>query len=120
MLEQWELIVYYSFQHYNFFYMIYHLVSKSKWLEDEVLVFLGYIADKECYFEEISIVDLAFEFSSFQVQRITWNLERQYHWTYLQGSDGDTDIENGLWTQWRKERVGWTERAAWKHIYYHT
>jgi len=56
--------------------MKYHLVSKSKWLEDKVLVFLVYIADKEYYFEEISTVDLASEFSSFQVQRITWNLER--------------------------------------------
>ena len=25
-----------------------------------------------------------------------WNLERWYWWTYLQGSDGDTDIEDGL------------------------
>ena len=75
--------------------MKYHLVSKSKWLEDKVLVFLVYIADKEYYFEEISTVDLASEFSSFRVQRITWNLERQYWWTYLQGSNGDSNRE---WT----------------------
>ena len=24
-----------------------------------------------------------------------WNLERWYWWTYLQGSNGDADIENG-------------------------
>ena len=23
-----------------------------------------------------------------------WNLERWYWWTYLQGSDGDTDVDN--------------------------
>ena len=26
--------------------------------------------------------------------------------TILQGSKGDTDIKNRLWTQWGKERVG--------------
>ena len=25
-----------------------------------------------------------------------WNLEKCYRWTYLQGSSGDTDIENRL------------------------
>ena len=24
-----------------------------------------------------------------------------------------------LWTQWRKERVGWIESVVWKYIYYH-
>ena len=50
-----------------------------------------------------------------------WNLERWYWWTYLQGSSGDRDIENRLWT-WavlagRKEKVGQVERVAWKHIH---
>ena len=26
----------------------------------------------------------------------TWNLEKWYLWTYLQGSSGNTDVENGL------------------------
>ena len=35
----------------------------------------------------------------------------------MQGSDGDPDIENRVWTQWEKgER---TETIAWKHIHYH-
>ena len=48
-----------------------------------------------------------------------WNLERWYWWTYLQGSNGDTDIENRLTdtSRGRKEKVGWTERVAWKHIH---
>ena len=25
-----------------------------------------------------------------------WDLETQYSWTYLQGRNGDTDIQNGL------------------------
>jgi len=33
-------------------------------------------------------------------------------------SNGDTDIENRLWTQRRKERVGRIQRAAWKHTPY--
>ena len=48
-----------------------------------------------------------------------WNLERWYWWTYLQGGNGDTDIENRLTdtSRGRKEKVGWTERVAWKHIH---
>ena len=45
-----------------------------------------------------------------------WNLERWYWWFYLQGSNGDRDTENRLWTQWGKERVAQIERTAWKHI----
>ena len=26
----------------------------------------------------------------------TWNLERQYLWSYMQGSKGDTDVKNRL------------------------
>ena len=29
-----------------------------------------------------------------------WNLERWYWWKYLQGSNGDTDIENRLMGKW--------------------
>ena len=31
--------------------------------------------------------------------RYMWNLERWYWWTYLQGNNGEADIENKLWTQ---------------------
>ena len=31
----------------------------------------------------------------------------------------DTVIEKRLWTQWGKERVGWSERVASKHTYNH-
>ena len=40
------------------------------------------------------------------------NLERQYWWTYLQGSRADADTETDLCTQLGKERVGRTERVA--------
>ena len=45
-----------------------------------------------------------------------WNLERWYWWTYLQGSDGDTDIENRLMDMVGGiERVVCMERVTWKH-----
>ena len=28
------------------------------------------------------------------INTYTWNLERRYQWTYLQGSHGDVDLEN--------------------------
>ena len=41
-----------------------------------------------------------------------WNLEKWYWWTYLQGRNGDADVENELvhavgeggseWAEWRK------------------
>ena len=48
-----------------------------------------------------------------------WNLERWCCWAYLQGSDGDIDVETDLWTQLGKERVWWIERLALKYVYYH-
>ena len=41
--------------------------------------------------------------------------------SYLQGSNGDADIENKLVDtgRGRNERVGRMERAAWKHVHYH-
>ena len=30
------------------------------------------------------------------INTYVWNIERQYRWTYLQGSSGDADIENRL------------------------
>ena len=38
----------------------------------------------------------------------TWNLEKWYRWTYLQGRNRDADIENGLWTVGEGDR-GWIE-----------
>ena len=40
------------------------------------------------------------------------NLEKLNWKIYLQGRNRDTDVENGLWTQVGKERVGWIERVA--------
>ena len=51
-----------------------------------------------------------------------WNLERWYCWIYLQGSSGDTNIENRLMDMvgsGRKERVGVMMRLRWKHTYCH-
>ena len=33
---------------------------------------------------------------SVSINACIWNLEKRYWWTYLQGRNGDTDIENGL------------------------
>ena len=44
-----------------------------------------------------------------------WNLERWYNEIYLQGSNGETDIENRLMDMGRgEERVRCVERVTWK------
>ena len=48
-----------------------------------------------------------------------WNLEKWYWWTYLTGQNRDTDGEKRCWTQPGKERMGWVESVALKHILYH-
>ena len=35
------------------------------------------------------------------------------------GRHGDADVENRLWTQWGKERLGRIERVAWRRVPYH-
>ena len=47
------------------------------------------------------------------------NLERWYWWTYLQGRNGDANIQNRLVDTVWKERVERIERAAWKHTHHH-
>ena len=34
-------------------------------------------------------------------------------------SKRDTDVKNRLWILWEKARVGWFERRAMKHVYFH-
>ena len=46
-----------------------------------------------------------------------WNLGKWFWGTFLQGRNRDADRENRLWTQWGKERVGWTERVVLKHYH---
>ena len=48
----------------------------------------------------------------------TWNLERRYWWTYLQGRNGGTDRE---WTCELRgvEMVGQMERVALTYMHYH-
>ena len=48
-----------------------------------------------------------------------WNLEKWYWWTNLQGRNRDADIENRRLDIQGKERVGWFERVALRHIFYH-
>ena len=37
----------------------------------------------------------------------------------VQGSKGDTDVEDSFWTQWEEERMGRIERVALKYMCYH-
>ena len=48
-----------------------------------------------------------------------WDLERWYWLTYLQGSNGDADVEKRLLDTVGKEMVGQIERVPLKHIYYY-
>ena len=52
-----------------------------------------------------------------ELNAYTWNLER-WHWRiYLQGSNGETNIENRLMEmERREERVRYMERVTWKLI----
>ena len=44
-----------------------------------------------------------------------WNLEQWYLRTYLQGTNGETDIENRLMDKGKgEERVSCMERVTWK------
>ena len=48
---------------------------------------------------------------------LLWNLEQWYWWTYLQGSNGDSDTESRLRDTGRgKERVRCIERVSWTYI----
>ena len=50
----------------------------------------------------------------FYTTAYIWNLERQYHRIYLQGSNGETDIENRL-TEWEEGGEGeMYRRVTWK------
>ena len=48
-----------------------------------------------------------------------WNLERWYWWPFMWDSKRDTDVKTDFWTLWEKARVGWFERRALNHVYYH-
>ena len=41
------------------------------------------------------------------INTYTWNLERWYWWTYLHGSNGDTDIEETYGQGYKAGRRGW-------------
>ena len=46
-----------------------------------------------------------------------WNLEKWYWWTYLQGTNGDANVENEFVVT--EERVGGMEKVASTYIHYH-
>ena len=60
---------------------------------------------------------LSFYFKNSQIVHINacvWNLERWHWWTYLQGSNGDADIEKRLWIQGEGGREGGRE-ISWEN-----
>ena len=48
-----------------------------------------------------------------------WNLEKWWWWPYMLDSKRDTEIKNRLLDSVGEGKVGWFERIALKHIYYH-
>ena len=55
------------------------------------------------------------EKDKYRILTYVWNLERWYQRIYLQGSNGETDIENRLMGTGRgEERVRCMERVTWK------
>ena len=47
-----------------------------------------------------------------------WNLEKWYRWTYLQGRNRDTDVENKCIDTARERRVGWIGRLELTSVHY--
>ena len=83
----------------------------NRWIDKEVVVHIynGILLShtKECIWVSSNEVDepraYYTEWSKWESEKqisyistYIWNLERWYWWTYLQGSGGDTDIENRL------------------------
>ena len=48
-----------------------------------------------------------------------WNLERWQRWPYMRDSKETQMYRTIFWTLWEKARVGWFERIALKHVYWH-
>ena len=53
------------------------------------------------------------------INAYVWNLERCTWWPYMYDRKRDTDIKNRLLDSVGEGRVGWFERIALKHVYYH-
>ena len=54
-----------------------------------------------------------------QISYINTYLEKWYWWTYLQGSNRDTDIENELVDTEGQGGLEWIEKVALTYIHYH-
>ena len=53
------------------------------------------------------------------ISAYTWNLERWYQWSYMQGSKGDTDLKNRLLDSVGKGkgRMTWENSIEYVHYY---
>ena len=101
-------------------------MSIGKWMDKEVVVHVcnGILLNqrKECIWVSSSEVDepgiCYAEWSKSErekqilyVNTCIWNLEKQYWWTYLHSSYGDTDIQNRL-VDTAEEAEGGTNRES--------
>ena len=86
------------------------LLSHKK---EHIWVSSNEVDEPRAYYTEWSKLETEKQIS--YISAYIWNLERWYWWTYLQGSDGDADVENRFMDQGvGKENVGWMERITWK------
>ena len=84
-----------------------HGVTKSRtWLSDWTE--LNEVDEPRAYYTEWSMSERK---KQIHINAYIWNLERWYWWNYLQGSNGNTDIENRLMDMWVEGRRGWD---VWK------
>ena len=51
------------------------------------------------------------EKNKYDVNAYMWNLRRRYWWTYLQGSNGDKDIQNRLVDTVEEGRTNWEQHG---------
>ena len=85
-------------------------MSIRRWMDKEVVVYVhnGILLSykKECIWVSSNEVDepgvYYIEWSQkdkkqiLDISEYIWNLERQYQWSYVQGSKGDMDVKNRL------------------------
>ena len=62
--------------------------------KEHILVSLNEVDEPRAYYRQWSKSEREREI--LYINTCIWNVERWYWWTYLQGSNGDTDIENRL------------------------
>ena len=111
------------------------LMSINRWMDEEVVVhvyngiLLGHkkeriwvswteVDEPRVYYTEWSKSEIEKQILCAHVCIYIWNLEKRYSWTYFQGRNRDTNVENKSVDTAREGDVGWEERVALSHVHH--